>query len=350
MNFFKILLFPISQLYGLIVYFRNIFYDKQWLKSTKFNLPIISTGNLNVGGTGKTPHIEYLIRLLSSKYKVATLSRGYGRDTKGYYLADRFTNAKDIGDEPMQFSLKFKNISVAVDEDRVAGIKNLLDEIKKPELILLDDAYQHRAIKVGIQILLTDYNNLYDSDYLLPYGRLREYASGSKRADIIVVTKCPEIVSDEKQEEIYKKLKVKKHQSLFFSKIVYNTYIVGKDRNISIKCLPDYKVLLVTGIANPTPLKKHLTENNIEYKHIKFPDHHNFEEEDILHIQSEIAHMRTGKKVILTTEKDYVRLIVSGCGYMNDLMYIPIKIEFINNQGEYFNDEIFRYLTPFFSK
>jgi len=275
MKLVRFLLFPFAILYGLITYFRNKLYDFKVFKSVEFDIPVLSVGNLSVGGTGKTPHVEYLIRLLSD-YKLATLSRGYGRKTKGYFIADKFTDAKDIGDEPMQFHQKFPEISVAVNANRVEGVTKLLKERKIPELIILDDAFQHRRINPGLQILLTPYNDLYADDYMLPTGNLREYKSGSSRADLIVVTKCPEQIPYKRVEEISRKLKIKNHQKLFFSKIVYGKVIFGWDRVLEFSDLHEYKILLVTGIANPAPLIDYLKSYDLVFKHINFPDHHLF--------------------------------------------------------------------------
>jgi len=248
MGLFRILLFPISIIYGLITFLRNKLYDSNILKVTSYNLPIISVGNLSMGGTGKTPHIEYLIRLLIEDYTIATLSRGYGRKTKGFFKADSLTNAADIGDEPMQFHQKFPKVCVAVDNNRVEGVNEILASETVPELILLDDAFQHRSIKPGFQVLLTPFNDLYADDWVVPTGRLREYSCGKSRADVVVVTKCPENVSHKKVAEINKKLKIESNQELFFSRIIYGSVVFGWDKILDFDDLLEYKVLLVTGI------------------------------------------------------------------------------------------------------
>ncbi|MEN8138821.1 MAG: tetraacyldisaccharide 4'-kinase [Bacteroidota bacterium] len=343
MNIIRFILLPFSVLYGLITYLRNKFYDFGWFKSTEFDLPVVAVGNLSAGGTGKTPHIEYLIRLLNDKYHLATLSRGYGRKTKGYFIADKFTNASDIGDEPMQFHQKFESVSVAVDANRVEGITKLMDENEKPEVILLDDAFQHRRVKPGLQILLTPYNDLFSDDWMLPTGRLREYSNGSKRADVVVVTKCPDKVSNKKVVELHKKLNIGSHQELFFSKIVYSDVAFGWDKVFEYDTLIKYKVLLVTGIANPDPLIKHLKSYDIIFKHLKFADHHDFTKTDVFEIESEFTNLGSGKKVILTTEKDYVRLNATGI-HKSNLMYLPISVDFLNGDKANFDKKIRAYV------
>ena len=206
MSFIRKIVFPISIIYGIVTNIRNRMFDTGLLKSTRFELPVIAVGNLNVGGTGKTPQIEYLIRLLKASNKIAVLSRGYKRKTSGFVLADETSDAKQIGDEPFQYYQKFKDIKVAVDEKRVHGIEQLLTTNNPPEIVLLDDAYQHRKVNAGFYILLTSYEKLYANDYLLPTGNLRESKSGAKRAQVVIVTKCPENLSEQEQQKISKKL------------------------------------------------------------------------------------------------------------------------------------------------
>ncbi len=343
MSILRILLFPISILYGLITYFRNKLYDFGWFKVTEFDVPIISVGNLSMGGTGKTPHIEYLIRLLNNDNKLATLSRGYGRKTKGFFMADGLTNAQDIGDEPMQFHQKFPKICVAVDANRVEGVNEILSADKTPDLILLDDAFQHRRIKPGFQILLTPFNDLFSDDWVFPTGRLREFTGGKSRADVIVVTKCPEQLSIKKVSEINNKLTIGENQQLFFSKTVYGSIVFGWDKILDFDDLLEYKVLLVTGIANPQPLIKHLKSYDITFKHLKFADHHNFTNDDVLKIDSDFASLGSGKKVVLTTEKDYVRLSTTSI-HKSNLMYLPISVDFLNGNKAKFDKKITDYV------
>ena len=245
----RFLLFPFAALYYLITSFRNFLFDKKVLKSTSFSIPVIIVGNLSVGGTGKTPQIEYLIRLLSDTFKIAVLSRGYKRKTKGFFWVHKNASVDEVGDEPLQFFKKFKNIHVAVDESRVHGIQQLLEN-QKPEVVLLDDAFQHRKLKGSFYILLTSYANLFVNDFLLPVGNLRESGSGAKRANTIIITKCPKDLSEKEQQKIIKKIKPLKNQRVFFTEISYSETVKGND-NMNLQDLVDFEILLVTGIANP---------------------------------------------------------------------------------------------------
>ncbi|MEM6517669.1 MAG: tetraacyldisaccharide 4'-kinase, partial [Bacteroidota bacterium] len=236
MKLIRKILFPIVPIYFLVTLFRNWLYDKGIRKSQRYNFPIICVGNLSVGGTGKTPMIEYLIRLFKDNYKVATLSRGYGRKTKGFILADKRSNASNIGDEPFQFYSKFENILVAVDANRRQGIEKIKSNYKA-DLILLDDAFQHRRVAAGLNILLTPYGNLYSKDIVLPTGNLREPKSGAKRADLIVVTKCPKNITQNDKDDIIKKLKPKVKQNLFYSWICYDEFIYSKGKKVKLTSL-----------------------------------------------------------------------------------------------------------------
>ncbi len=313
-------------------------YNKGVLTSTKFEIPVIVVGNLSVGGTGKTPQIEYLIRLLKNKYKIAVLSRGYKRKTKGFIIADKFSDATKIGDEPFQYYQKFKDIIVAVDTDRVNGIKQLKKLHSPPEIILLDDAFQHRKVTAGFNILLTPYNDLYVDDTMLPTGNLREKIEGATRAQMIVVTKCPKELTDEQQFEVAKKLQPTLYQTVFFSKIVYDTNVKDELESIPINELKNYKVLLVTGIANPKPLTEFLIEKSIQFEHLKFGDHHNFSEKEINDIKKKFEKITSQKKIILTTEKDFVRLKSNL-----DVYYLEIKIKFVDH-GSDFDIKIMKYV------
>ena len=334
MNILRKILFPFAILYGFITSFRNFLFDKGILKSHSFDLPIIAVGNLSVGGTGKTPQIEYLIRLLSDKYKVATLSRGYKRKSEGFVLADATSNAEILGDEPFQFYQKFPNIQVAVDANRTNGITQLLSQKEKPQIVLLDDAYQHRKVKAGFYILLTSYDDLYADDFMLPTGNLRESRTGASRAKIVIVTKCPKKLSDEKQSEIWKKLKLSSSQQLYFTFIDYDDAIYGKNEKIAVNEIKNERKLLLAGIAKPTPFFDYLKNENDEC--LTFPDHHHFSEKDLEMIQNKAQ----GKKIV-TTEKDYVRLKDSKL--ISQLYYLPIKSKFINNKQN-FDATILEYL------
>lgn len=326
MNVLRKILFPFAILYGFITTVRNFLFDKGILKSTTFNVPVIAVGNLSVGGTGKTPQIEYLIRLLSDKYKVATLSRGYKRKSEGFVLADATSNAEILGDEPFQFYQKFPNIQVAVDANRTNGITQLLSQNEKPEIILLDDAYQHRKVKAGFYILLTSFGDLYADDFMLPTGNLRESRSGAHRANIVVVTKCPSNLSNEKQEEIRLKLNLTCSQQIFFSFIDYDDEIYSKDEKIAVSEIKNEPKILLAGIAKPKPFFDYLKNEKDEC--LTFPDHHHFSDADLEEIQK-----KAQNKKIITTEKDFVRLKDSKL--ISQLYYLPIKSTFITNRQNF---------------
>ncbi|MBG6061343.1 tetraacyldisaccharide 4'-kinase [Flavobacterium sp. CG_9.1] len=334
MNLLRKILFPFAILYGLITSIRNFLFDKGILKSYSFNLPIIAVGNLSVGGTGKTPQIEYLIRLLSDTYKIATLSRGYKRQSEGFILAQAGTNAKILGDEPFQFFQKFPSIQVAVDAHRKNGIEQLLTLPEKPEIILLDDAFQHRKVKAGFYILLTSYGDLYSDDFMLPTGNLRESRDGAKRANIIIVTKCPFNLSLDEQHKIKKRLKVGVNQELYFTFIAYDDYIYGENRKINVNEIHSAAKVLVAGIAKPEPFFSYLQNSNDVC--LSFPDHHHFTDKDLLEIKN-----LAQNNIIITTEKDYVRL--KGSLPSEQLFYLPIQSSFLSG-SENFNKTILDYV------
>ncbi len=340
MNKLRKILYPLSILYGEITDMRNKAYDKNILPSSTFNLPVIAVGNLSTGGTGKTPQVEYLIRLLKNDYKVAVLSRGYKRKSKGFQIADKKSTAVQIGDEPLQYYRKFKNIIVAVDTDRVNGINQLQNLETPPELILLDDAFQHRKVKAGLNVLLTTYEKLYVDDSVLPSGDLREKISGASRAEIIIVTKCKEQLSEQEQFKISQKLEPELNQTVFFSEIVYEDKIKSKNNEIKFDELHNFEVILVTGIARPEPLIDYLNDHKIKYKHLKFADHHNFTKNEIDKIEREFSKISNNKKIILTTEKDFVRTFED---INNNVYYIPILTKFISNEKD-FNKIIINYV------
>lgn len=319
MKFLRKILFPFAFIYWLVTFIRNFLYDLGVYKSYSFDIPIIAVGNLSVGGTGKTPQIEYLIRLLSENYKVAVLSRGYKRSTEGFILADENSTASSIGDEPFQFYSKFPNIQVAVDANRKNGIENLLQLQVKPNIILLDDAFQHRKVKAGFYILLTAYDDLYCNDFILPFGNLREPSSGKKRADMIIVTKCPKDLSEIAQQKIIDKLKV--NQEIYFSTIQYDEYVFGNKNKVLVSELKTENKLLVAGIANPKLFFEFLKNDTDES--LVFPDHHSFSKQDC----DQILAKANGRKII-TTEKDFVRL--NRLLPKEQLYYLPIKSVFLN--------------------
>ncbi|WP_028892930.1 tetraacyldisaccharide 4'-kinase [Tenacibaculum sp. 47A_GOM-205m] len=328
MKLLRFLLFPFAVLYDAITRIRNWFFNLGVLKSTSFDIPVIAVGNLSVGGTGKSPQIEYLIRLLKDDYKIVVLSRGYKRKTEGFQLVNDTHTAEDVGDEPLQFYKKFKNdITVAVDADRTNGIQQLLQKDIPPQVVLLDDAYQHRKVTASSYILLTKYNDLYVDDFVLPTGNLRESRRGAKRASVIVVTKCSENLSKAEQEKIVRKIKPKSYQKVFFTTIAYDENLKGTEE-LAISDLKGKEVLLVTGIANPKPLLKFLEEKEVRFIHLNFPDHHNFTQQDISTIKKAFDELPSEQKIILTTEKDYMRLE----GKIDNLNYISIKSKFLSEE------------------
>ena len=348
----KILLYPLSWLYGMVVFIRNRAYDLDILKSQEFDVPVISIGNITVGGTGKTPHVEYLVNLLKDKYNVATLSRGYKRKTKGFRLAETSSTAAEVGDEPLQIKNKFPGITVSVCENRVNGVENLLDAKNEtaPDVILLDDAFQHRRITPGINILLIDYNRPIKEDHLLPAGRLREGAYQIRRANIIIFTKCPEEVTPIMRRILQNDVNLLPYQSLFFTRFAYAKLIPafgGKQLGKAFYDDGKYSLLAVTGIASPAPVYKHLKQYSLTVEILSFPDHHSYKKEDINAIERKFESIRAEKKIIVTTEKDLMRL--KSCEYLSDdlksaLYYLPIKVEFLEEEKKSFNKKILNYV------
>jgi tetraacyldisaccharide 4'-kinase len=343
----NILLAPIALIYGLIVKIRNLLFDCKILKSVSFDKPIICVGNLTVGGTGKTPHVEYLIKLLSTKFNVATLSRGYGRKTKGFRYASTTSGAFEVGDEPLQIKTKYPSIQVAVDANRVNGITRLIKENKKLDLIILDDAFQHRYVKPGLSILLIDYNRPITSDFFLPMGRLRDSLSEKRRADIVVVTKCPLNLCRESKESMVSKLKLKPSQSIYFTTITYGTPIpIFKEFGTNLELNKGKEIFALAGIADPTFFFSYLeNKSNLIEKHT-FPDHYSFTKKQIYSIFDVYLKNRGINKAIVTTEKDATRLrgILSlDAEFMKALFYIPIEVEFLDNQEDNFNNQILTY-------
>ncbi|MBR2101178.1 MAG: tetraacyldisaccharide 4'-kinase [Prevotella sp.] len=351
-NFIKIRrwLLPLSWLYGAAVRFRNQLFDLGILKSRSYKVPIISVGNITVGGTGKTPHVEYLIRLLQDKVKVAVLSRGYKRKSHGYLLAGNGTTVADIGDEPYQMFTKFPNVRVAVDKDRQHGIDRLTtdENTKDTDVVLLDDAYQHRYVKPGINILLTDYHRLIIYDKLLPAGRLREPKQGKDRADIVIVTKCPDNLKPMEFRALSRVLNLYPYQTLFFTKLRYkwlNPLFVGEKRRVD-SLRPEENVLLLTGIASPRQMVLDLQPFTGNIVSLTFPDHHQFRKKDIRRINETFAAMPS-PKLIITTEKDNARLF--GNEGLSDevrqnIFMMPVEVEFLLDQQDLFNEKIIGYV------
>ena len=344
---FRVLLLPFAILFWIAVAIRNWMYDKNILKSTSFGLPLICVGNLSVGGTGKSPMVEYLVLHLKNRFKVATLSRGYKRKTRGYALATDKTTAIDVGDEPMQFHLKFPDVPVAVGEERLDAIPQLLHDKPNTEAIILDDAFQHRVVKAGLNILLTDCNNLFTRDFFLPTGDLRDQQKSAKRAQIIVVTKCKPDLSDDEKISITDEIDPLPNQKVFFTTISYGTpYHITKH---DFKFVDEKtEVLLVTGIANPRPLKSYLEERIETYYMMPYNDHHIFSMLDWKDIKKRFDNISAEKKIILTTEKDSMRLLKFRQEMDGMPFYVlPIEHKFLFNQENEFNEQVTDFIQNF---
>lgn len=347
-------LLPFSWLYGMGVELRNKLFDWGRLRSRSFGIPTLCIGNLSVGGTGKTPHTEYLIKLLQQEgLNIGTLSRGYKRRSKGYILATAESNAWEIGDEPCQMKSKFPTIQVAVDEDRCHGIEQMM-KLKNPPLdvILLDDAYQHRYVKAGLNILLTDYHRLFCDDLLLPAGRLREPASGKNRAQIIIVTKCPGELKPIDYNIIAKRLHLYPYQQLYFSTFRYGLPVPlfpkqAHIHNTFARFTGDEQVLLLTGIASPAPLIEEVRSYTPAVKTFIYDDHHDFSAKDLNEVNEAFAKMEDGNRLILTTEKDAARLKSHPDlpEELKEFIYVlPIEVEFLQDQQQSFNQNIINYV------
>ncbi|MFZ4105556.1 tetraacyldisaccharide 4'-kinase [Flavobacterium sp.] len=332
MSFLRKILFPFSILYGFITSIRNFLFDKGILRSYSFEIPIIAVGNLSVGGTGKTPQIEYLIRLLSSNYKIATLSRGYKRKSEGFVKADANSTAEILGDEPFQIYQKFPQITVAVDADRKNGIEKLLSLKDTPEVILLDDAFQHRRVKAGFYILLSAYNDLFCDDFILPKGNLRESRRGAKRADVIIITKCPKDLSEIEQQNI--KNKIGLEVPIYFSYIDYDGLVYNQNESKKVSEIKLLNKLVIAGIAKPEPFFNYLKVFSEDCK--VFPDHHFFTAKDIQQIED-----KAKNKIIITTEKDFVRLMQHH--WKMPIYYLPIKSSFLSNM-DLFDKDVFSFV------
>lgn len=347
-------LYPLSWLYGIGVGLRNKLFDWGWLRSKSFDVPVICIGNIAVGGTGKTPHTEYLIRLLQHEgINVATLSRGYKRRSKGYVLADAAGSVQEIGDEPYQMKNKFPDIRVAVDENRCHGIEQLL-KLENPSVdaVLLDDAFQHRYVKAGMNILLTDYHRLLCDDALLPAGRLREPVDGKNRAHIVIVTKCPDDIKPIDFNIITKRLNLYPYQQLYFSRFRYGTLfpLFPEKAEEGAACTQNKQVLLVTGIASPAPLVEEVKSYTPDVNLLAFADHHEFDKKDLLLIEERFAQLREHSRLIITTEKDATRLKDHPAlsETLKPYIYVlPVEIEFLQNQQYIFNQNIIGYVRTY---
>lgn len=342
-------LLPFSWIYGSIVRFRNWLFDMGLKKSKSFSIPIISVGNITVGGSGKTPHVEYLIRLLHDKAKIAVLSRGYKRKSHGYVLAEESTTMPEIGDEPFQMHQKFSDIYVAVDAKRARGIENLQNDeaTKDVDVVLLDDAFQHRYVKPGINILLVDYHRLIIYDKMLPAGRLREPLSGKNRADIVIITKCPKDLKPMEFRVLTKAMDLYPFQKLYFTSIDYDTPKgVFEEKQIELDKLQDYHVLLLTGIASPKQMEHDLKPMTKDITNLSFGDHHSFKGKDINRINDAFESMPE-PRIIITTEKDAVRLRETEGLYEKvkaNMYELPIKVSFMLDQQDNFNEKIISYV------
>lgn len=344
---FRIVLLPFALLYWLGIGIRNWFYDKKIFHSTSFGLPLIAVGNLSVGGTGKSPMVEYLVEHLKDKFRVATLSRGYKRKTKGYTLANENSNALEIGDEPMQFYLKFPDVPIAVGEKRIEAIPQLLHDKPQTQAIIMDDAFQHRSIKAGLNILLTECNNLFTRDFYLPTGDLRDLKSSYKRAEIIIVTKCKPDMAEEEKQKVIKEINVLPNQSIFFTAIEYGEPYHIKTRETS-PLNENKEVLLVSGIANPRPLKKLLEEQSKTYYMVQYPDHYIFTIDDLKEIKKKFESIDASSKMILTTEKDAVRLVKFHSDITGLPLYvIPIRHCFLFGEWERFDELVINFIKNF---
>ena len=342
-------LLPLSWLYGLGVKLRNTMFEIGILKSRAFQIPVISVGNITVGGSGKTPHVEYLIDILKDLFHVAVLSRGYKRKSKGFIQATADTVMSDIGDEPYQMKQKFPKVTIAVDKDRCHGIDLLTELDAKLDVVLLDDAFQHRYVKPGINILLVDYHRLIIYDELLPAGRLREPQNGKDRADIVIVTKCPKDLKPMEFRVIVKAMNLYPYQQLYFTTLDYGELkpvFSGHHTRVSMTQLAEYHVLLLTGIASPEQIEHDLSPLVRHIQPLAFSDHHQFRAKDIQRINDTFAAME-GPKCIITTEKDVTRLqTVKGLSdeVRQNIYVLPVRIQFMQEQEDKFNQFIIGYV------
>jgi len=349
-TFLQILLSPFSLLYGIGIIIRDFLYQTGLLKGVKFSIPIISVGNLSVGGSGKTPHIEYLIRLLKDYLEVATLSRGYKRKTKGFLIATSHHDATHIGDEPLQYKRKFPEILVTVSESRTYAIPEIMNFSPNTQVVLLDDAFQHRAIVPGLNILLTEYAHPFTRDYLLPAGRLREWRSSYERADLIVVTKCPSDFQREEQVLFFREITPLPHQQLFFSYFEYSFPYYLFNLKYAIRLQPNLDVLLICAIARTDYLLQYLQNQVNSVVLLEFEDHHYFTKNDIASFKATFERMESPRKLIITTEKDAMRFDLHReflIKHQLPIFVLPVEVKFHFEEGEKFNEIIKSYLLNF---
>ncbi|MCD6013246.1 MAG: tetraacyldisaccharide 4-kinase [Flavipsychrobacter sp.] len=331
----RLLLYPFALIYGALVWLRNRLYDVKFFNSVEFSVPVITIGNLSTGGTGKTPHVEYLVNLLQYRFRVATMSRGYKRHTQGFLLADENTNALRIGDEPMQYHMKFPELVVSVAEERMIGIPTLLQRRPDVEAILLDDAYQHRSVRAGLNILITDHAKPFYDDYILPFGNLRESRNAYKRADVIIVSKCPPLLTPEEAAAIEKKIAPLPHQQVFFTGIAYSNPIdlLTKEH----VALGHKNIILVCGIARPEPLINYLKNTSADVHTLTYQDHHYFVTADLEEIKEAYDNWSVPDKIIVTTEKDAARLYLHADklrAWGITIAVLPITVYVLFNKGK----------------
>ncbi|MCB9264494.1 MAG: tetraacyldisaccharide 4'-kinase [Lewinellaceae bacterium] len=346
----QILLAPFSFLYGIGVGLRNALYSRGLLKGVEFNVPVISVGNLSVGGAGKTPHIEYLIRLLKDYIEVATLSRGYRRKTKGFLAVNTRMNAEQVGDEPLQFKRKFPDIQVTVSESRAFAIPRIMMDRPDTQAILLDDAFQHRSVKPGLNILLTEFSRPFTRDYLLPSGRLREWRSAYERADIIIVSKCPPALAAEEKEAMIKEINPLPHQKLYFSYYRYGKPYYIFNPRYTLELHSDMDVLLISAIANTDYLVDYLEQQANSVRILEYEDHHYFTKYDVGQLKAKFDQLDSPRKAIITTEKDAMRLELHRQFLISDripVFAIPVEVQFHFGEGEQFDQDIRDFLLNF---
>jgi len=346
----RILLLPFSLLYGLGISIRDFLYRQKILLSVKFDLPVISVGNLTVGGAGKTPHIEYIIRLLRPYLNVATLSRGYRRKTQGHQNVQYWSRADQVGDEPLMFKRKYPDVFASVNENRALGIPELLQHAPTTQVVLLDDAFQHRGVTPGLNLLLTEFRRPFTRDWLLPSGRLREWRSAYRRADIIVVTKCPSDLHDDERKKLLSEIKPFPHQQVFFSSYRYLRPYYLFNGNYFVDLQEDMSVLLVSAIANSDYLREWVEAKVSTVRNREFEDHHYFEEGDLNDIERDFNHLPGSKKIILTTEKDAVRLELLREQIIEKklpVMVLPVEVEFHGQDGHRFDLLVKEFLLNF---
>ncbi len=349
----RIFLYPVSVIYGMITGFRNFLYNTGILPTAEFRIPVICVGNITVGGTGKTPHTEYLADLLRKQFRVAVLSRGYKRKSSGFRIVTSGSQVTETGDEPLQIALKYPDVFVAVDRHRVNGVGEIMKRQPETDVIILDDGFQHRRITPGFSILLSDFERLIVRDHMLPYGNLRESISNMRRADMILVTKSPVNISAIQRRLIVKEIDKAPYQNLYFTSISYYSPVPLFPKGESTASIPDLSrlygcgIVLVTGIANPLPLKEHLGTTAGEVIHLRYPDHYNFGERDLHSVYEAFEKLKSPVRYVITTEKDSVRLReFSNIAepVKSSMFYVPVGINFLNDDSNEFDNLIIEYV------